>query len=326
MIDALVAHITRLTWRRPAALVALALAVVVPAGCGGGDDESGPPPVDTPSGGDPTAGLTDYLSSESFTVQVADLTAFREQLGLPEDADALPDTPADVDKDPADPDRRLLSASVITMPELSFAIQTLQRDPIAEAFDGTAISAAATSGGAEGTLSAIRTSQTFDDLAGALEDQGYERDGDTLSNPDARIGEVSDAGDGVFVIAGADASAADAVADPPGGPAEAVALLEPRDEPLGQAVVGLAEDCVQAFGGWENAEGTAGTIRLALDDEADADRVDVALIEENASLATSEPVVDGDSVEVPFENPGQNSGSPIRDLLISFPSEIYDCG
>ena len=62
MIDALVAHITCMTRRRPAALVALALAVVVPAGCGGSDDESGQPPVDTPSGGDPTAGLTDYLS------------------------------------------------------------------------------------------------------------------------------------------------------------------------------------------------------------------------------------------------------------------------
>ena len=92
-------------------------------------------PPDGPDGGDPTAGLTDYLSPDSFTVQVADLAAFREQLGLPEDADALPDTPADVDEDPADPDRRLLSAAVITMPELSLAIQTLQRDPIAEAFE-----------------------------------------------------------------------------------------------------------------------------------------------------------------------------------------------
>ncbi len=306
------------------ATLAIAGAVAL-AGCGG-DDDSDEAPVDGPSGGDPTAGLTDYLSSDSFVVQVADLAAFREQLGLPEDADALPDTPADVDEDPDDPGRRLLTASTITMPELSFAIQTLERDPIAEAFDGTAITGAATSGATEGTLSAIRTGQPFDELADALEDKGYERDGDTLSNPDARIVEVTDAGDGVFVIAGDGASAADAVADPSGGPAEAVALLEPRDEPLGQAVTGLAEGCVQAFGGWENAPGTAGTIRLTLNQEADADRVDVALIEENASLATSEPVVDGDSVEIPFENPGENSGSPIRDLLISFPSEIYDCG
>ena len=35
---------------------------------------------------------------------------------------------------------------------------------------------------------------------------------------------------------------------------------------------------------------------------------------------------EADTVDVPFTRPGVEGVSPIRDLLVAFPDEIYDCG
>jgi hypothetical protein len=216
---------------------------------------------------------------------------------------------------------RLAQAASIGMP----TILATQRDPVAEAFDGAAITAAATGASGEGTLTAMRTTQPFGRLAATLVAAGYERDGDVVSGPDRQVSEVADAGDGVTVIADAGASAARAVADPPGGPPVETALLEPADQPIAQAASGFSDTCVRAYGGWESADGSAGTFRIQVDEAADPDRVRLDQIERIGSLSAQEPVSDTDTVDVPFTQPEDEGVSPIRDLLVAFPNEIYDC-
>ncbi len=83
---------------------------------------------------------------------------------------------------------------------------------------------------------------------------------------------------------------------------------------------------MRTYGGWENADGSAGMFRIEVDGTADPDRVRLGQIERFGSLTAHEPVSEADTVDVPFTQPGDEGVSPIRDLLVAFPSEIYDCG
>jgi hypothetical protein len=286
------------------------------AGCGGDSSDA---PIDE---------LTRYLpAGDAGYVAYADVAAVREELGLPADADALDyGILLDRQTDPAAPEARLLDTARLALPSLGFSINPLEPDPVTEAFDGGAIAAAAT-GATKEALMAIRTSQPFDELADALADEGYERDGDVLSAPGAPIGEVVDAGDGIFVLGEHDASAADAVADPPGGPEAALALVEPADEPVLQAVGGLPadDDCVTGYGGWHEASAETGDFRIAVDGPADAGRVDLQGLAELTDTELGEPSADGDVAEVPFTGGGEGGASPLRDLQASLGLDLYDC-
>jgi len=196
-----------------------------------------------------------------------------------------------------------------------------------EAFDGRAIAAAVTGGGSDGPrggLTAIRTSQAFDELAGALSKQGYQREGDVLSKPGADTSEVVDAGGGVVVLSSKDASAADAVADPGGGPSAALALLEPADEPIAMAFV-VPVACVTGYGGWQDADASSGAFAITTDGTAELDRVKVDGFDRFTSVELGEPRTQGNLVEVPFSDRAEAFASPILDLTVGFGRGLYDC-
>jgi hypothetical protein len=308
-------------------------------GCGG---EDAPPdePIDE---------LAHYLpGGDSGLLAFADVAAAREQLGLPADADALAfELLADQDYDPKSPEARLLESATLAMPNFSVVSRSVtytvpagtdldrvrpdlpppKPTSFTEAFDGRAIAAAVTGGstdGPRGALTAIRTSQPFDELADALAKHGYQRQGDVLSKPGADTNEVADAGDGVVVLSSKDASAADAVADPGGGPAAALALLEPADEPIAMAFVG-PDECVTGYGGWQNASASSGAFAITIDGAAELERVQLDGFEKFSGTEVGEPSVDADMVEVPFRDRGKAVASPIRNLQVSFGRGLYDC-
>lgn len=309
-------------WFRVAQAILAAGAIAGALAACGGDEED-----DAPS--EPASSVARFLPDSSPVLNEVDLAQARDQLGLPEDADAL-DFEAVLadDFDPQSPEGRLISAANVAMPDLTLSVvQTLEPDPIAEAFDGTAITEAANTNADEGQITAIRTTQPFEELADALAQEGYERDGEVLSNPDARIGEIADTGEGVIVLGSSGAPAADAAAEAPGGPPELVDLLAPADQPIAQGIQGAEEGCLTAFGGWENVTGTEGVVRIELEDEAEADRVDTGQLKEYMSATMSDPETDGNAVEVPFTAEERSApGSPVRDVLVNFAIQVYDCG
>ena len=138
--------------------------------------------------------------------------------------------------------------------------------------------------------------------------------------------EVADAGDGVIVLSGKGVSAVDLAAEPPGGPAELDAVLEPSGGAVRQAAVGLDDGCQTAFGGSERADGASGVLRMSLDRPADADRVDLKPLR-NAGIDPGEPAVDSKTVEIPFEADGGAPPGTINRVTASFAfADLYDCG
>jgi hypothetical protein len=300
-------------------LVGAALAVGA-IGCGG-DATPDERPIDV---------VSRYLPAASPGVVVfADLAAARDQLGLPPDADALHfQLLAEEDYDPDSPRARLLQAARAGIPALPLSGRTLQPGAVAAALDGTAITAAATGSGKgapRGTLIAIRTSQPLDELAGALEKEGYERDGNVVSKPGAQVNEIADAGDGVFVLSTGEASA-DAIADPGGGPAAALALLRPADGVVADGIAGLPDDCVTGYGGWEDARSASGVFRVATAGPADVERVELHRFEAFTDVTLGAPSAEGNAFEVPFTGGGEAGASPVRDLISgSLGRGLYDC-
>ncbi len=162
-----------------------------------------------------------------------ELAAAREELGLPEDADPTPvvSDPGD-GYDPGTPEGDLLDAAILSVPSVRIYAQTFAATPLLRALDGAAITAAAADiAGSPTAAAAIQTSQSFDDLAGELAGDGYERDGDAISNPDEPISDIVDAGDGVWVMGGEDADPGpqELVDPPPGGPQGLSELLRTSD-------------------------------------------------------------------------------------------------
>lgn len=298
---------------------ALAAAVLALAGCGGGD---APAPDESPA-----AGLTDYLPAEPFVVAVVDVDEARSELGLEADADATAIERFAEDLEPGDPEYELVQGTAAGLPPIAYFAQAFENDPVIAALDGTAISAAASNqDDPEGPVAVVRTSQGFDELAETLAEDGYQRDGDALVNSEARVTEVADAGDGVIVLSGKGASAVDLAAEPPGGPAELDAVLEPSGGAVRQAAVGLDDGCQTAFGGSERADGDSGVLRMSLDRPADADRVDLKPLR-NAGIDPGEPAVDSKTVEIPFEADGGAPPGTINRVTASFAfADLYDCG
>jgi hypothetical protein len=293
------------------ALALSAAAALALPGCGGGE------PSD----------LAEYFPAAAPLYSTVDLAAAREELGLPDDAEALPfQAMIDQEFELDSPEGQLMVATQLGAPQLALSVQTLQLDPVTETFDDTAITAAATAPTEDGILTAIQTDQDFDDLADGLGAEGYERDGDTLTNADAEIQEVASAGDGIVLFSDRTGVAGEAASDPPGGPAELLDLLAGADQAIAQAGTGLGDTCVVAFGGWENPQGTEGAIRIEVDGTADAERVDLdALGEGGDTLDLGEPSVDGSTIEVPFTAESDQGAFAIRALIQTTFGDVYDC-
>lgn len=207
--------------RRSLIGVVVALVLVLVAGCSGDDDDGG-----SVLGALPGANGADDLVGrlpESPTVAYVDLDAARDQLGLATDADADVD---DVDLD-GDPERaRLVGVAALGLPYLRHPYDV----PLASALDTSLVHAAASTvtSGPNNGAAVVRTDQSFDDLADALADEGYEPDGDLLvrggPTVQAVFPVVADGGDGTLVLAASEAEAR-AVLDGGAGTTPAIELL-----------------------------------------------------------------------------------------------------
>lgn len=321
---------------RPLLALATALALLASTGCGGDDEASSTTSSSSTTtsgggGGDaaPTDGLTQYVPNDASLLSVVDVAEARSELGLPADADAA-DLEALTTEGLEAPASQLVLATSLGAPPLAVAALSGAPNPLAEAIDGTAIQAAASNeGDTSGPVAVIRTEQSFDDLAGQLTEAGWERDGDTITDPEGeRVAEITDAGDGMIVMSGKGASAQELVAAPPGGPEDMADLLA-----RGGPSVGLATKippsnggCLRVFGGRETADNTEGVMRFQLDDAADADKVDLSGLDDSG-LTAGEVTVDGDVVEAPFTADLGPSANPINEVLANFAfTGFYDCG
>jgi hypothetical protein len=301
---------------RLTALVAATAALGI-AGCGDDADDSRPTPA--------ADAFARFMDADAPVVSYVDFAQAREQLGLPEDADALEfEAVKGEDFNNPSPEGQLISAAVIGMPSLTTFVETLDEDPASQEFDGAAIDAAANTITDDGPLTIVHTTQPFSEIADGLTALGYRAEGTVLTKEGERFEQVADGGDG-FIVIGRNQGAADAVAAQTGGPSDLLGLLEPADQPIQQVAKGIPDDCVTALGGWENAQTTEGVLTFQVEGGADADAFDTGELEHQIGLDAGEPSVDGDTAQVPFTTDISPPGSRVRIMLTRFVSG-YDCG
>jgi hypothetical protein len=305
------------------AMVAMALV----AGCSGSGDSDGSDGSDGGvlgggGGSDSAAELVDRLPEETRQVAAIDVAAVRQALGLPDDQG--------IDDVSDDRVQQLAFALGTTVPFLGNPRAT----PIREVFDTGAVTAAASAPYAfapELAAVVVRTSQPFDELAGALEDRGYERDGDLVVT-NRRVTEmggvtvVTAAGDDVIVLAQS-AEVARAVAAGEGdGPALAEALGV-VDGPLRAAfeISADSDSCVETLAaGWQ-FDRAEGEIVITAAQPEDADRLELLPGDSPSTLSVDldPPQVDGRTIVARFRYDGP--GSPLSFLSSALPGGLYRC-
>lgn len=295
-----------------------ALAAAALAGCGDdGGDGSTAPALDE---------LARYAPTEAAAITFVDFAAAREELELPDGADALDfDALQSVNVEDPTPEAQLVEAAVLAMPSLTSFVVTFEEDPNADVFDGAAITGALNTIGEGFPMTVIHTEQPFSEIADGLVELGWTQEGSTVTKEGERFEQVADAGDGIVVV-GNNGAAADAVAAEAEGPTALVDLLEPADQPIAAAANGIPDDCITTLGGWENAELTEGTLRFAFDSEASAENFDLDELNESLRITAEEPAVDGETAEIAFTSEQDGPAvSRTRVMLTRFVSG-YDCG
>jgi hypothetical protein len=232
-----------------------ALALLV--GCGG------------PSVPETANGLAQYLPRDARFVAIVDVDQGRDENSLGKRADAFAfDLTPKVEQDKNARLRRLGLAVSVAFRPLDIAMRENRRKlPLLQAFDGTAMSAVASNATAGGKLvSAIRTTQSFDDIADGLKKAGWKRHDDAVVAPKGDdLARVTDAGDGVVLLTGRDVDAG-AIADkPPGGPKGVRPLIEKRN-PGSLRIAFFPPDpgCVAGVGGLESATQGQGWFRVRI--------------------------------------------------------------
>lgn len=286
------------------------------AACGGGSDGGGD--------GRAVAGLVDRLPEDAPRVASMDVAAYREALDLAEDQgfeDGFDDR-----------SRPLLFALSDAVPFLADPRST----PISEAFDTGAVTAVASVPVAfdpDRGVVVVRTDQSFEDLAGALEDQGYERDGDVVATdqPPMRVGGVTvaaSAGDDVVVLATSTELARSVAGGEGDGPALAGALGS-VEGPFRMALAAPdGESCVATVAaGWQvaPAEGEVEvTLTDAAADGADAEALLSGDLPPDRQVELVAPEVDGATVRAGFRT--DTVGSPFGFMSSEATlDDIYRC-
>ncbi len=269
--------------------------LVVLAGCGSGGGKQ-------KSAND----LVDYLPADSPFVAVVDVRLAREELKLPKDADSL-------EVRLKGGGTQLPNATSIAFPPLARVFTTFRADDkTLAAFDGTKLIAAATNATARPeTVTAIRTTQSFDAIAEGLEAAGYKRDGDVSVNPEGgSISRVTDVGDGVVLITGEGVDAEMLADAPPGGPKGTDAVFGPdSDGAVRLAVFPPDGGCLTGFGGWQTASARTGRLRLTVSGTPDP-----ANLRRDAIGAGLPTVVDG-ALQAPLTPDDRPFSRGIFDLI-----------
>jgi hypothetical protein len=308
----------------------LALAVGSVAACAGesDDDPFGTAGADGDRGDrGQAAGLAARLPGGATSVGAVDLDAARSQLGLADDTDV-----DDFDFT-AEPDRaRLLGVAALGLPYLSNPRDDI---PLKSALDTGEVHAAAAVADLDRERGAaiVATDQSFDDLAEALAEAGYERRGDLVvgNGPlmELVFPVVADGGDGTIVLARSEAAARNVLEGEAGStpPLELLGELPGIAAAAGASPDGLA--CGNGLGVGVDLEPAAGEIVIFAGDDADPARA----IADPASNPVLRQLDLGErqaqdgyirvefeySTDVPLQNPTQLVSSDLP------AGEIYQC-
>jgi hypothetical protein len=293
-------------------MLAVALAL---SACGDDDGEDGV------SVRDPGA-LIDRVPGKPSGLVFVDIAAVRDKLGAPDDAPVS-------QLGNGDDAIRVSQSAGRAMPWLSAP----RRTPLHDAIETGAVDAAAanTVFGPPG-ISVIETSQPFEQIAAALEDQGYKRDGDLLKTD---LGQqfsypvVADGGDGVIVLGFKRSTVEDAVAGSAGSDDPARPLLG-QVEGVARGGRPVEVNCLRALAVGESFDPDTAELGIQVDGEASADRFRLPDADLKTPLEYGEPEVDGGvlTAEITAGREPDVAGVQIPfDLLVEAldPSRIYEC-
>lgn len=304
-----------------------AVAVVVAMVLGGCAGSEGDHDIEAGgSGGGELDELVELLPEDASLLAVVDVAAV--QRSLLGEGRAVGDL--------SDEDTRDLAVLLATaMPFTS----DLQETPIGRSLDIGAMTAVASVPFAfapDRAVVVVRTSQPFDDLAAALEEEDFERDGDLVwtEGPVRELGgatAVTPAGDDLIVLAQS-REVARAVAD---GDGDGPVLAEQLDPVDGSIRVVFASDadsdsCVATMAaGWEIDAGE-GRLVITLVDDGSEDAVAAdgfELLRDGPAAETVDidpPEVDGRTITAGFRHDGP--GSPLEFLAFEdLRDELYRC-
>ena len=245
--------------------------------------------------------LARYLPEDTEFIQTVDVVKAREELDLPEDANALPTSDKTFPR-PKSPEATLFQVTSRAYPDV-FQVFTVEFNGRgASPLDGTLIRAAA--GGAQG-VSIVSTAEPIDDIDRKLELAGYSLEGKIYEagdeTPEGASRFVADAGSGRFVFARELKDAQEVVRRvrndaEPGRAAEA---LEPASGSIRLAVTNKDKrSCVTAFSAAMEATGEGAALALIISgDKPDPERFDPKKLE---GIATGTPTVLVDALIVPI--------------------------
>ncbi len=203
-----------------------------------------------------------------------------------------------------------LAADAYT-PEIAFPVRSAFIEPLNVRVVDQIVST-----GDDGGAMAIRTRQTLEQVVAALDEP----------RGDSKAASVADAGDGVVVIASRPGLAQELVAEPPGGPSDAV-VLYPYLRGSSKRIVEVTADhpCVTAYGVSLNAPGSQGAFAIRVTDApADPERLNSDLFS-NQDLRFSEPVVDESTITIDFEPVAGGSPRTAAEFLRIPANDLYAC-
>jgi hypothetical protein len=295
------------------------LASAALAGCGGGTPDT--------DGDLSAAELAAKLPQTEFARAAAvDVAAAKEAAGLEPDAD-----PLELDFTPAE--SIFASSAFFGL----HSVSQLVENPVREAFDHSLISAYAgqpylTDEG----VTLVSTSQPYEEIASALEDAGWQRDGDVLSsdgNPEEVTYTAIAPGDG-FIVLGYDAELVEQVASGDAAPSESgeLELLEGLDAPAVLATIPETEglECVDSITYEDPIDGTV-SVRVAVPsaDEKKLDEFESYL--QTIGFAVTSIKEEEDALEIEFQSRQFEDGVTNSPALLVFVltdedgKPFYDC-
>jgi len=283
------------------------------AACGGGEEEA----VNAAAS---EIELARYLPKDAELVETVNVAEVRQELDLPEDANAAPTDDGFLRRGDSAM-VRLFGLTTRSFPMVSDAYVTNFSGDGASPLDGTLIRAAAS---ANDSLSIVSTSESFDDVAAKLEATGY-----TLERalyvagskvPDGVSPVVADAGNGRVIFARSKREATE-VLDRIDGEAKPGAAARAVEAANGSVRIALTppggSSCVEALAAAQSADGDGGVLAFGISgSKPDADRFDPKVL---VALDTGTPSVVVDAMLVPFNviKPTGKATEPVDEVFIS---------
>ncbi|MEJ7875901.1 MAG: hypothetical protein WKF62_04505, partial [Solirubrobacterales bacterium] len=264
------------------------------------------------------AELARYLPKHAGLVQTVDVVEVRQQLDLPEDANATPTDDGFLRRRDS-PTVRLFQFTTRAFPSVLNALNNNFSLEGASPLDGTLIRAAAS---VDGSASIIATSESFEDVAAKLKAQGYSLERDLYvagpKTPDGASQVVADGANGRIIFARSESEASEILnrIDGDAKPGPAADAIQRVNGSVRLALTSPdRSSCVEALAAAQAADGDGGILAFTITGEKpDPDRLDTETL---GAFDTGTPTVLVNAIRVPFNvvRPGGDAAEPIDEVL-----------